>query len=200
MPEIYLPCTLHRISEHIWWFTPDDHTDRPSLCAVVGSERVLLLDIGASIAHTQAFLNALAAQGIGAPDFAVLTHWHWDHVFGSDALTCPIIAHVETATNIERMMTLDYSDANLLNLVAEGHEVDFTREHMVLELSNQQRKNLTLRQPDVTFCSAITLHLGGVTCQIEHVGGDHASDAVVIYVQEDKLLFLGDCFYYTVYQ
>ncbi|MEP7292385.1 MAG: hypothetical protein ABI835_11410, partial [Chloroflexota bacterium] len=32
-------------------------------------------------------------------------------------------------------------------------------------------------------------------CQIQYVGGDHAADSCVIYVAEDRLLFLGDCLY-----
>ena len=193
-------CTLHQISDHVRWFTPESHTDRPSLCAVVGENAVALLDIGASPAHTQEFLDALSKEGIAAPDYAILTHWHWDHVFGIDALSCPVIAHEESNRNIKRMMTLDYSDANLANLIAEGHEVEFTREHLLIELTESQRKNLILREADITFTQSIRLHLGDVTCDVQHVGGDHASDSAVIYIPEDKILFLGDCFYYTVYQ
>lgn len=196
----YPPCTLHQISEHVWWFTPEDRTDRPSLGAIVGEKGVVLLDIGASPAHTRQFLDALSGEGIASPDYAVLTHWHWDHVFGIDVLSCPVIAHEETNENLKRMMTLDYSDANLPNLVTEGHEVEFTREHLVIELNNEQRRKLKLRPADITFTDSIQLHLGDVTCNIQFVGGDHASDSVVIYIPEDKVLFLSDCFYYTVYQ
>ena len=198
--EAYPECTLHKISEHVWWFTPESHTDRPSLCAVVGNNNVVILDIGASPHHTRQFLDELSANGINLPSYAILTHWHWDHVFGMSAIDCPIIAHEETAQNIQRMMSLDYSDDNLPNLVEEGHEVEFTREHMVIELNDTQRRNLILHSPDITFTQSLKLNLGDVTCDIQHVGGDHASDAVVIYIPEDNILFLGDCFYYTVYQ
>ena len=198
--ELLAACTLHQISEHVRWFTPEDRTDRPSLCAVVGEKAVALLDIGASPVHTQQFLDALSREGIAAANYAVLTHWHWDHVFGIEALSCPVIAHEETNQNIKRMMTLDYSDDNLPNLVAEGHEVEFTREHLVIELSDEQRRKLKLRPSDITFAQSIQLHLGNVTCDIQHIGSDHASDSAVIYIPEDKVLFLGDCFYYTVYQ
>ena len=200
MQKEYPPCTLHQVSEHIWWFTPEARTDRPSLAAVVGANDVALLDIGASPKHTQQFLSMLAEQGIAAPHYAVLTHWHWDHSFGMAALGCPTIAHLETAQNIERMMSLDYCDANLPILIADGHEVPFTTEHMVLELTDENRKQLHLHNPAITFSDELRLNLGGVHCQIHHVGGDHAADSVVIYIPEDKVLFLGDCFYYTVYE
>lgn len=200
MSEEFPPCTLHKISDHVWWFTPESHTDRPSLCAIVGEKGVALLDIGASPAHTRQFLAALSEQGISPPDYAVVSHWHWDHVFGMDALACPIIAHEETARNIERMMLLDYSDANLPTLIEQGHEVEFTREHMLIELNDEERRNLVLRKPDITFSQSMTLNLGNVTCDIQRVGGDHASDSIVIHIPGDGVLFLSDCFYYTVYQ
>lgn len=200
MSKIYPECTLHPISEHVWWFTPEDRTDRPSLCAVVGDNKVALLDIGASPAHTRQFLAALTSEGITTPDSAVVSHWHWDHVCGMEELDCLIIAHDETATNIQRMMTLDYSDANLDSLVAQGHEVPFTTEHLAIEMSDEQRKNLVLRYPDITFKDNLMLHLGDVSVNVQHVGGDHASDALIAYVPEDKVLFLSDCYYYTVYQ
>jgi len=200
MPEEFLPCTLHKISDHVWWFTPESRTDRPSLCAVVGEKGVVWLDIGASPAHTHQFLGELSQQGIDSPDYAVLSHWHWDHVFGIDAIDCPVIAQEETAKNIKRMMQLDYGDDNLPNLIKQGHEVEFTREHMVIELNNVQRQNLVLREPDITFSQSMTINLGDVSCDIQHVGGDHASDSTVIHIPEDGVLFLSDCFYYTVYQ
>ena len=43
------------------------------------------------------------------------------------------------------------------------------------------------------------LNLGGVTCIIEHVGGDHSSDSNLLYIPEEKTLFLGDCLYANMY-
>ena len=34
------------------------------------------------------------------------------------------------------------------------------------------------------------LDLGEVTCVLKHVGGDHAHDSVVMYIKEEKILFL----------
>ncbi|SFB03503.1 hypothetical protein SAMN05216312_103101 [Cohnella sp. OV330] len=43
------------------------------------------------------------------------------------------------------------------------------------------------------------IDLGGIACTLERVGGSHASDAVVVYVKEEKILFLGDCIYADIY-
>lgn len=194
------PCTLHKVSPHVYWFTPESHTDRPSLGAVVGEQHTLLLDIGASPAHTRDFLAALAAEGVPAPSYAVLTHAHWDHFFGSSALNIPIIAHRLTAEQLATRTQYDYSDSGLQTLIANGQEVEFCAEHMRVELTDAARAALTFRSPQIVFDGQLTLALGGVSAQVVHVGGDHAADSTVIYIPEDKLLFLGDCFYFTVYE
>ncbi len=53
--------------------------------------------------------------------------------------------------------------------------------------------------PDVTFDQRIEIDLGEVTCVVQHVGGDHAADSVIVYVKEEKILFLGDCIFPKIY-
>jgi glyoxylase-like metal-dependent hydrolase (beta-lactamase superfamily II) len=194
------PCTLHQISEHVWWFTPDSRTDRASLGLVVGDKGTLMLDIGASPAHTREFLQILNDEGLPPPDSAILTHWHWDHSFGMDALKIPFAAHRDTAKNLQRLVSYDYSDQGLEDLVKRGIEVEFVRDHMIIELDNTQRHNLKLRQPDYIFDDKHHYDLGSASCEVLHVGGDHAIDSCIMYIPEDKVLFMGDCFYHTVYE
>ena len=47
--------TLQKISGHVYWMPPAK-PNRPSLGAVVGEDRVVMLDAGASIAHAREFL------------------------------------------------------------------------------------------------------------------------------------------------
>jgi glyoxylase-like metal-dependent hydrolase (beta-lactamase superfamily II) len=103
-----------KVTEHVYWLPPAP-PDRPSLCAVVGDRRTLMLDAGSSAAHTAAFLDALSAEGVPRPSAVVYTHSDWDHV------------------------------------------------------------------------------LGGVSVAARHVGGDHNPESSVMFVEPDRLLFLGDC-------
>jgi glyoxylase-like metal-dependent hydrolase (beta-lactamase superfamily II) len=187
------PCSLHQVSPHVWWFTPETRRDRPSLGVVVGARETLLLDVGASPRHLGELMAALDGAGVRRPARAVLTHWHWDHVFGIGAFAGPVIAHRETAARLARMRTWDFSDAGLPALLADGREIPFTCEHMRLELSDAERCALVLRVPDVIIDVGLQIDIGGVACELRHVGGDHAPDAVVVHVPEDRLLFLGDC-------
>jgi glyoxylase-like metal-dependent hydrolase (beta-lactamase superfamily II) len=196
----YEPCSLHQVSPHVYWFTPEQTTDRPSLAAVVGEKMTLMLDIGASPKHTTEFLEALKQAGIPMPSFAIATHWHWDHWFGIGALTIPVLAYRETAENMRRQMSYDFSDKGLAEQVAQGVEIAFCTEHMVVEMNESERLNMRLRMPDIVFEGRMDFDLGGIHCQVEHLGGDHASDACVMFIPEDEVLFMGDCFYPNIYE
>jgi glyoxylase-like metal-dependent hydrolase (beta-lactamase superfamily II) len=86
---------LNQISQHVYWLPPDATTDRPTLGAVVGERATLIVDAGNSPAHAELFLNELANAGAPAPAYLVLTHSHWDHVFGVSAYDLPVFAYTE---------------------------------------------------------------------------------------------------------
>jgi glyoxylase-like metal-dependent hydrolase (beta-lactamase superfamily II) len=184
---------LTQISEHVYWFAPDSTTDRPTLGAVVGRQATLMVDAGNSPAHVELFLGELTRLGLAQPSYVVLTHWHWDHIFGVSAFEVPLFAYEETGQVMAEMVHLDWGDEALDRRVAEGTEIEFCRDMIKVEWPD--RTNLQLKVPDVTFASQLDFNLGGVRCQVKHVGGDHASDASVVYVPEDKIVFLSDCLY-----
>jgi glyoxylase-like metal-dependent hydrolase (beta-lactamase superfamily II) len=187
---------LHHISDHIYWMKPDI-PDRPSLCAVVGKDLTVMLDGAASKAHARLFLDALAMENVRQPDYVVLTHWHWDHVFGLAEIGRPVIAHRETATQLETLSRYDWQDSALDERVLTGEEAVFCADNIKLELPAP--RDVQIRLAEMVFDTTLELRLGDVTCQIEHVGGDHSADSSVIYVLPDKLLFLGDSLYYALY-
>jgi glyoxylase-like metal-dependent hydrolase (beta-lactamase superfamily II) len=184
---------LRRAAEHTWWFTPDERTDRPALALVAGSSCSVLLEAGASPAHARAFLDAVAPLGLPPLRAAVLTHWHWDHSFGAAGLDVPVIAGRSTHDALVHQASLDFGDEALDARVADGTEIAFCRD--MLRLEYPDRGALEVVVPHVVFDDRLTLDLGGVTVEVECVGGDHAADACVAWVGADRLLFLGDCLY-----
>lgn len=188
---------LHHLTDHVHWFTPDARTDRPILGVVVGKRATLMVDAGASSAHARAFLKALEENGVSSPSYLALTHWHWDHVLGMSALDAPIFAQRGTAQEVAKLAGYDWSDAALDARVEAGSEIAFCRELIKLELLG--RSDLSLRTPDIIFEDFLSLDLGGVTCELHRVGGDHAADSSILYVPKDRILFLGDCISQAIY-
>ncbi|MFN8453384.1 MAG: MBL fold metallo-hydrolase [Anaerolineae bacterium] len=188
---------LHQITPRVYWLEPDERTDRPILGAIAGRRATLMVDAGNSPAHAQLFLDELAAARVAPPNYCVLTHWHWDHVFGASALDVPTFAYRDTQRKVIELAGLDWSDEALDRRVAEGTEIEFCRDMLKVELPD--RTGLRLRPPEIAFTGQLDLDLGGLTAHIIHVGGDHSADSSIVYVPEEKVLFLSDCWYQNLY-
>lgn len=184
--------TLQQIAPRSYWLPPDSATDRPLLGVVAGARGALIVDAGNSPAHAGILLGELAARSI-RPHLCALTHWHWDHVFGAAALGLPTIAQRETARIVRVLAGLSWSDAALDERVAAGSEIAFCRDMLRAELPD--RSGLVLATPELIFDAALTVDLGDLTCEILHVGGDHAHDSCVVVVPAERVAFLGDCLY-----
>jgi len=183
---------LQRISERVYWLAPAK-PDRPSLSAVVGESATLMLDAGASDAPARLFLDALAAEGVAPPTAVVLTHSDWDHVFGAAEVGAPVIAHQLTDIALAELAATDWSDNALDARVAAGVR---SPEHAAnIKAEMPAPRNVRVARADTPFEDGVDLDLGGVNVQVRHVGGDHADDSSVIYVIQDRVLFLGDALY-----
>lgn len=190
--------TLIKHSERFWYMTPVEHTDRPILGAVVGDTHTLLIDAGNSVAHASLFLDELQKKGVRAPSMVALTHWHWDHIFGLPAFEGMVsIASEATKQGMEKLVPYAWDDASLDERVAKGIEIAFCAEAIREEYGDARDVQIVL--PTLTFQESLTLDLGGVHVVLKHVGGDHAKDAVVLYIVEERVLFLGDVLYADIY-
>jgi glyoxylase-like metal-dependent hydrolase (beta-lactamase superfamily II) len=183
---------MQRISEHVYWLPPGP-PDRPSLCAVAGARRTLMLDAGSSAQHARLFLEGIAAEQVAPPSLVVLTHSHWDHVFAAAELDAPVIAQVLTAQALQELAATDWSDEALDQRVAAGEVSPEHAANVKEELPSP--REVGVAPADIVFQDGLVFDLGEVTVRIEHVGGDHAADSCVMYVEPDRVLFLGDSLY-----
>ncbi|MGH0428230.1 MBL fold metallo-hydrolase [Bacillus hominis] len=190
---------IKKIGNSFWYMTPVSETDRPILGMVVGKEKTLMIDAGNSEAHAQLFLEMLKEQNVSNPNFVALTHWHWDHIFGLPVLQNALtIAHSETKKEMNKLVSYEWTDEALDTRVKEGTEIEFCAECIKKEFSEKTR-NIQILLPSLTFQKQLELDLGEVTCMLKHVGGDHSHDSVVMYIKEEKILFLGDCIYADIF-
>ncbi len=185
------------MTEHIYYLPADKKTDRPILAVIIGKESYLVVDAGNSPAHAKLFLDEISKIEMPQTGYLVITHWHWDHIFGITTMNLPTIAHIETKKKIEELTLLDWSDQALDQRVESGEEVAFCSDMIKAEMPD--RSDLQITPPNITFTNKMEIDLGGVHCIIENVAGDHSKDSSVIYVSEDKTLFLGDCICGDVY-
>jgi glyoxylase-like metal-dependent hydrolase (beta-lactamase superfamily II) len=181
---------LTKIAEHVYWMPPGP-PDRPSVCGVVGDRRTVMLDAGSSAAHTRAFLGDLLTESGTKPSAVVYTHSDWDHVLGGAEIAGLVIAHAQTAEKLLELADRDWSDEGLDRRVAAGLSSPQHAANVKGELPSPRAVEVALA--DVVFHDGIEIELGSVTVHVRHVGGDHSAESSVMYVEPDRVLFLGDC-------
>ena len=149
-----------------------------------------MLDAGSSSAHARAMLEGLREEEVASPALVVLTHSHWDHVFGADELGVPVVAHVRAAEYLAEAAKLDWSDEALDRRLAAGDVTQFHVDNVKQELPSPRLVRIV--SPDIVFHESLTFDLGDVVVRVRHLPNDHTDDGCVIFVEPDRVLFVGD--------
>jgi glyoxylase-like metal-dependent hydrolase (beta-lactamase superfamily II) len=128
------------------------------------------------------FYALLAQENLPLPSLTVLTHWHWDHTFGMHAVNGLTLANAQTDRYLAEWK--------------RKVEKDGPGEFMALDESirREYRENagVIVRQADIVFTGEMTLDTGGCAVTVMQTETPHTDDSPLVYVQNDKTLFLGD--------
>lgn len=183
---------LKQLSEHVYYTECDPSADRPVLGYVLGDTCTVMIDAGNSENHVRDYERTLDQYGLLKPQYCVITHWHWDHTFGMHALSAETVAHVNTNRELERLSSWVWNDEEMKRRLEEGLEIEFADQHIRAEYGALE--DIRVTAADRTFQDAMTIDCGGVTCRCIHLPSAHSDDAVVVYVPEEKVLFVGDIY------
>jgi glyoxylase-like metal-dependent hydrolase (beta-lactamase superfamily II) len=149
-----------------------------------------MFDAGASPRHVQDFFSLLDVRGARRPDFVSVSHWHWDHSFGMCAINAPVIASRATDEELKVMTRWKWDDTSMRARVASGEDILFSYDMMNREYTNCEL--IHVQRADIVFQGTLSIDLGGITCELSHIGGPHSADSVICYVPEESFVFLGD--------
>ena len=184
---------LQKITDKIYYLPHDEATDRCSLGLIVGTEHCLMVDAGASKEHIQLFLDGVKELSLPLPDFAVLTHWHWDHTYGLYALDVVSFATKRTNELLKKMTSWTWSDADMRRRIALGEDLLFSYEYQNTEYPDKSK--ITVVPATVEFEEDLTISLGDITVQLKRLENSHSPDCCVVLAKEEKCIFLGDIHY-----
>ena len=175
---------LQRISEHVWIMPFDSPKDRPNLGYILGSGMALAVDAGHSSSHVEEFYDAIREEGLPLPALTVITHWHWDHTYGMHAVNGKTLARPET-------------NARLLEIKREmdshpGKIQEFINSDPTIRREYAGEVPVVVVLADEIVREDRTIDLRGVTAEIMLSPSPHTDDALLVYVPEDRVLFVGD--------
>lgn len=181
---------LIQCSKHIYHTTYDTERDRPALGYIHGSRFTCMIDAGSSPTHVKDAYTLLENHQLPYPDYTCITHWHWDHTYGINAVHGITIAHERTNEKLKQMMNWSWDEAAMDKRLKSGEEIPFVDSHIRIEYTDP--KEIVIVPAAITFDSKLELDFGDVLVQLFHVSSPHSNDAVFIYCPQDKIVFIGD--------
>ena len=173
---------LKRLTEHIWYMPFEEERDRPNLGYVKGDHWSLAVDAGHSAAHVKEFYTLLERENLPLPGMTVLTHWHWDHTFGMHAVNGLTLANDRTNGYL----------AEWKDKIEKNGPEEFLAIHESIRREYGTDTEVIVRKADMVFTGEIVLDLGGCIVKVITADAPHTDDSALVYVKDDKTLFLGD--------
>lgn len=186
---------LNKLSDTIYYLSNQDDKERPTLGLVCGDQFSLIIDAGNSPQHAQDFLLEIETLNVPPVKYVVITHAHWDHFLGMNEFNATVIVNRKTNELIKEWQGFSYDDRSLQKYVTVNQMSPICMEILQTDMPNRER--FKLKSPDVIFENTLTIDLGNKVCILERIKSTHTDDATIIYIPDEKVVFLGDCAYGT---
>ncbi|MGJ3238169.1 MAG: MBL fold metallo-hydrolase [Anaerolineae bacterium] len=184
------------IAPSVYIFPRDEtpNTIQPNIGVIRHGDQTILIDSGNSPRHARQIIGAINSHLLPPISTIILTHHHWDHSFGAASFNPDvIIAHERCAHHLAEYAQQDWNASALREAITENPRLELSNNAMIDAISDWREFRIV--QPDLTFANQLSLHLDGMVIELEHVGGRHADDSVVVRLPEQGVMFLGDSYY-----
>lgn len=192
----YTDLKLIKITDRIWSLPNWEDNDWCTLALVIGDRHVMMLDSGASKRHVEYFFSQLEINGLPKPDICSLSHWHWDHTYGLawlEEMGIVSIANKDTNELLKAMQKWEWSDEAMKKRIKTGEDLAFSYPHINDEYPDKSL--IKIASADIVYDDELNVDLGGVTVRLKKIENSHSYDCSVMYIPEEKAIFLGDIIY-----
>lgn len=186
---------LNKISDTIYYLSNQDDKERPTLGLVCGNQYSLIIDSGNSTQHAKDFLQEIEKLDVPPIKYVVITHAHWDHFLGMNEFDATVIVNSQTNEIIKEWQNYSYDDSSLQKYMNSNQMSAMCMKIIQADIPN--RDNFKLNSPDLIFENTLTIDLGNKVCVLERIQSTHSDDSTIIYIPDEKVVFLGDCAYGT---
>ncbi len=173
---------VYELEGNVYAFADLLHNEEDICFLILGEERALMLDTGLGIYD----LYTMARKITDLPLTVVVSHEHFDHIGGNmyfDGVLC-------------------FNEPKVIKALTEGQSHEDFVKNGVLEYFYGKLPSYvdpdTLRTPGRAPVGLLEegdmIDLGGRTLEVMNVKG-HADSSIVLYDQENSIMFPGDMFY-----
>lgn len=181
---------LEKLTNRVYYLPYQDEGCQPSLGLIIGDKYCLVVDGGNNRHHAEEFLREVSKLDIPPLKYLTITHFHWDHIAGISTMDLTTIVNERNYENINTIKELLDNDEML-----KPKELGRTMHRTANQLRKEIENGIEIVNGDIIFQDKVDIDLGGIKCTIENIGGDHSEDSNLIYVGNEKVMFLGDSTY-----
>lgn len=198
---------FQKVAEGVYYATGGTGSNDP---VIVNDHDVLLVDDAATPAEGRDLLQDLKLITDKPVRYVVNTHFHIDHTAGNQVFgpEVAIIAHESVRTAILTSNVLEHNPylrdvrrtaaliESLPKQIAEeqdaGRKAALEKQLADAQALQEQRKEIKLTPPNVTFTSKMVLHEGSREIQLLFLGRGHSAGDIVVYLPKERIVCAGD--------
>jgi glyoxylase-like metal-dependent hydrolase (beta-lactamase superfamily II) len=151
----------------------------------------LLVDTLYTLAHTQEMLDAMraAAPAAASIDILVNSHADPDHTFGNQLVGG---AQIIATKNAAEDMVVNLTPDQVRAIVANTGQMGIGGQFFARLCAPFDFSGIELVLPTETFTGTKTLQVGEKTVELIDVGPAHTRGDLIVFVPEDRVVFVGD--------
>ena len=146
---------------------------------VVTEQGVIVIDTLDTPARGRELAAAIAARTGKPVLLAINTHHHYDHVFGNQAFTAPIVAHSTLPGQLAQAAARDLMPISIAAWISEH-----PKDHWMAD-------ELELVYPHILFERRLVLNLPPVRMVVQHLEG-HTRESIAVDLPDEGVLFASD--------
>ena len=184
---------LRKITDRVWMIVGSNRRIQPNIGIITNKTETVLVDCGNSPAWGNFIQEVLTSTGAAPVSHIIYTHHHWDHVFGAMSFDAPIIAHEKCLDYLKLEAQKPWS-AQFLKEEAAKNPKNKTGYDVKIR-AVQHWDDFRIRLPQLTFRDRMVLELSDGRLLLESTDSPHSEDSVLVYDEQDRVLFAGDAFY-----
>ena len=183
---------LQKFSDKIYYTKHRYMFLEPTIGYIKGKNFSVMIDTGNSKGQIERFFKELEEAGLPKPAYAILTHYHWDHSFGAAYTDIPVIATNRTKEHLEKLQTWQWTDESMAERVKNNLAVQYSVDVFKKIYGPENERDVKIKLPDIVKYNDITINLGDDKITCFYSDNSHSDDAFLIYLEGEKVIFLGD--------
>jgi glyoxylase-like metal-dependent hydrolase (beta-lactamase superfamily II) len=186
---------LTQLAENVWLWPHSSGLRAVQSCVgvIIGQNETVLVDAGNSPQLARRIKDELKRRGFPPVSHIIFTHHHWDHAYGACEFQVPVIAHTLCKTILAEEAQKPWGVEYLRQQIKSNPRLGPS--YKARERAIRDWDSFRIILPAIVFESTLKLKVGQFSLELEHVGGGHAEDSIVVKIPQAQIMFLGDCYY-----